>query len=77
MTVVEHLLSEAMKLTGVERAELAHRLLQTVTTEEVHAVDPDVDRAWREEARQRSARLHAGEVTTTPWDLARREVFGR
>jgi putative addiction module component (TIGR02574 family) len=77
MSEVEHLLNEAMKLSGAERAELAQRLLETVTEADVHAIDPEIDAAWREEVKRRSARLRSGEAKTTPWEVARREIFGR
>jgi hypothetical protein len=37
----------------------------------------ELDAAWREEARRRSARLRAGEASTTPWEDARSEIFRR
>lgn len=77
MSEVEHLLNEAMKLSGAQRAELAQRLLETVTEADVHAIDPEIDAAWREEVRRRSERLRSGEAKTTPWEVARREIFGR
>jgi putative addiction module component (TIGR02574 family) len=77
MSDVEHLLSEAMKLNGPQRAELAHRLLETVTEADVQTIDPEIDAAWREEVKRRSARLRSGEAKTTPWEVARREIFGR
>jgi hypothetical protein len=36
-----------------------------------------VDAAWREEARRRSARIRSGNATTTPWEEARGEIFRR
>jgi len=75
MSEVEHLLSEAMKLSGAERAELAQRLLETVAEEDVHSVDPALDAAWREEARRRSARRRSGEAKTVPWEETERRLF--
>lgn len=40
-------------------------------------VELQIDAAWRDEIRRRSARLHAGEAKTTPWEVARREIFDR
>lgn len=40
-------------------------------------VDRNVDAAWREEARRRSARLRSGEASATPWEEARTEIFRR
>ena len=42
MSEVDHLLNEAMKLTEAQRAELAHRLLETVNEEDAFAsMDPE------------------------------------
>ena len=77
MSEVEHLLNEAMKLSGAERAELVERLLETVTEADVHAIDPEIDAAWREEVRRRSARLRSGEATTVPWEETERRLFSK
>jgi putative addiction module component (TIGR02574 family) len=77
MSEVDHLLNEAMKLTEAQRAELAHRLLETVSDEDVHAIEPEIDAAWREEARRRSAQLRSGEVTGIPWEEVRRQILGK
>jgi putative addiction module component (TIGR02574 family) len=67
MSEVEHLLNEAMKLSGSERAELAQRLLETVS-DDVHAIDPEVAAAWRVEAHRRSEELRSGAVAPVPWE---------
>ena len=77
MSELEQLLDAAMKLSGSERAELAHRLLETVTEEDVHAIDPDADAAWREEVRRRSARLRSGQAKTVPWEETKRRLFSK
>jgi len=77
MSQLEQVLSEALKLTGAERAELAQRLLETVTEADVYGIDPEIDAAWREEARRRSAQIRSGEAKTVPWEVVRREILGR
>jgi putative addiction module component (TIGR02574 family) len=77
MSEIDHLLSEAMKLTDAQRAELAHRLLETVSEEDVHAIDPEIDAAWREEVRRRSARLRSGEAKTIPWEETRQRLLSK
>jgi putative addiction module component (TIGR02574 family) len=72
MSQVEQLLSAAMKLTGAERAELAERLLETVTREE--AIDPTIDAAWIAEAHRRSAELRSGAVAGVPWEEVERQL---
>jgi putative addiction module component (TIGR02574 family) len=69
MSEVEHLLSEAMKLTGAERAELAERLLESIDT-----IDPEIDAAWRAEARRRAAELRSGAVAPIPWEEVDRQL---
>jgi hypothetical protein len=53
------------------------RLLKTVNDECVHAIDPEIDAAWREEARRRCAQLRSGEVKGIPWEEARSQIFGK
>jgi len=77
MSEVEQLLSVAMKLSSAQRAELAQRLLETVNDEDVHAIDPELDAAWREEARRRSARIRSGEAKTIPWEETERKLFSK
>ncbi len=49
------------------------RLLRALLEELDGPADPDVERAWLEEARRRSRELDAGAVTPTPAD----KVFAR
>jgi putative addiction module component (TIGR02574 family) len=73
MSEVEHLVSEAMKLSAPERAELVERLLETVTSEDVR-IDPAIDAAWLAEARRRSAELRSGAVEAVPWEEVERQL---
>ena len=52
-------------------------VLHVVPVSDGEDVEQRVDAAWREEVRRRSDRLRAGEAKTTPWEVARREIFGR
>ena len=72
MTQVDQLLNEAMKLDETGRSGLTRRLLETL-----EEVDEDVDPAWREEVRQRVAKIRAGEANPIPWEEAERRLFAK
>lgn len=72
MTQVDQLLNEAMKLDETGRSELTRRLLETL-----EEVDEDVDPAWREEVRQRVAKIRTGEANLIPWEEAERRLFAK
>lgn len=72
MTQVDQLLSEAMKLDKSERSELTRRLLETLDE-----VDEDVDSAWRQEVRERVAKIRSGEAELIPWEEAERRLFAK
>jgi putative addiction module component (TIGR02574 family) len=67
---VDKLYQEASRLPLAERAALAGLLVDTLEG----AVDPEVEKAWREEVIRRIAELDAGEVTTIPWQQVRSKV---
>jgi hypothetical protein len=52
-------------------------VLKLVPVNEGADVDEELDAAWREEIRRRSARIRSGEAKTTPWEEVRKEIFGR
>ncbi len=65
----KQLLSEALRLSDVERAALAGELIQSL--------DREVDAAeagWSEEIRARIERLNSGSATTVPWSEGRRRI---
>ncbi|MFN0074030.1 MAG: addiction module protein [Chloroflexota bacterium] len=57
---IEILEAEALKLTAAERAELADRLLASLSDR------PGVDNAWADEAERRIAEIEAGRVPLIP-----------
>ncbi len=69
MTNVDRILAEAMKLTDDERSELADRLVKAVP------IDPDIEKAWMDEAERRFAEEDAGKTKSIPWEEARRQIF--
>jgi putative addiction module component (TIGR02574 family) len=74
---VEAALAEALKLGVEERAELAAELLASLNG----PADPDAERAWEAEIKQRVAAIEAGTVKLEPWEQVKRrverEILGR
>jgi putative addiction module component (TIGR02574 family) len=68
----DELFEDAQALPDEERAILALQLLDSVGLAE-----PEVERAWRDEVRQRLADIDAGRATLAPGHEARRRIFGR
>ncbi|MBS0444956.1 MAG: addiction module protein [Proteobacteria bacterium] len=68
---VEALEAEAMKLSPLERAELADRLWLSVHTRE------EVDAAWEAEVERRIRQIDAGEVECVPWEAVMTELHDR
>jgi putative addiction module component (TIGR02574 family) len=66
----QKLLSEALTLSGAERAELVSELLQTLDTVE------GVEAAWTTELRRRLAEIRAGRAEVLDWRDARAELQG-
>lgn len=58
------ILHEALALPPEARAALADSLLDSLDAE----VDPDAERAWREEIEQRAAAIDAGTAILIPWE---------
>ena len=63
-TELRQLFREALELTDNDRATLAGLLIESLETE----VDPDVERAWAEEAERRWREIESGKVQTIPWE---------
>jgi putative addiction module component (TIGR02574 family) len=57
---VANILAEVARLSPPERADLADRLVETLT----EGISPEIERAHLEEVRRRSAQIESGEVTT-------------
>ncbi len=66
---LEEIEAEALQLPADSRAELAERLLESLTS----VPDPRVEREWLEEAQRRRQDLLSGKVEGIPAD----EVFKR
>jgi putative addiction module component (TIGR02574 family) len=68
---LDTLYQAAMALPEEQRAELADRLLGTLSPEIPSQLHP----AWRAELKRRSAKADSGEVTLIPWDEVRRQSW--
>lgn len=68
-TPVEVVEAEAMKLTPIERADLADKLWLSV-----HSQD-DVDAAWEAEIAHRIEELEAGRTESIPYEQVRAELL--
>lgn len=70
-TELRQLFREAMELTDNDRATLAGLLIESLETEP----DPDVERAWAEEAERRWQEIQSGKVQTIPWEEVRAKLL--
>ena len=70
MTKVDHILAEVKELTDEERSELMVRLAKTTAE-----IDPEIEKAWLDEAERRFAEEDAGKTKSIPWEEARRQIF--
>jgi putative addiction module component (TIGR02574 family) len=68
----DKLFEDAQALPAEERAILALQLLDSVGEPET-----EIERAWRDEVRQRLTDIDAGRAKLTPWDEARGRIFSR
>ncbi|HXC37858.1 MAG TPA: addiction module protein [Burkholderiales bacterium] len=59
-TTLEKIQADAMRLSLVDRAELADRLWSSLARQD------EIDRAWAEEIERRVRQLDSGEVETIP-----------
>jgi putative addiction module component (TIGR02574 family) len=64
--------AQAQALSEEERALLALLLLDSVGEPET-----EIERAWRDEVRQRLTDIDGGRTTLAPWGEARRRIFDR
>ena len=67
---VANILAEVEQLSAPERADLADRLVATLT----HSIPPEIERAQIEEVRRRIAQVEVGEVTLIPGGQALEQV---
>lgn len=63
-TELRQLFREALELTENDRATLAGLLIESLE----EPPDPDVERAWAEEAERRWQEIQSGKVQTIPWE---------
>ena len=68
----DKLFEDAQALPDEERAILALQLLDSVGEPE-----PEIERAWSDEVRQRLADIDAGRTRLAPWDEAKARIFAR
>jgi len=73
MTRVDRLINEAAELKPAERAELVERLLENVPVE----MDDEIEEAWRDEVRERLARIRSGEAKLIAWEDTERRLLAR
>ena len=66
-----HLLTEALKLSELERGDLAARLLDSLDP----TVDSDTESAWASEIQLRKEELQQGHVQPIPWPEAHRLIL--
>ncbi|HVS20251.1 MAG TPA: addiction module protein [Pyrinomonadaceae bacterium] len=69
-TPVDELYEQASDLPPNERAALTGLLVDTLEG----AVDPDVERAWRQEVTRRVEELDSGAAQTVPWEQVREKL---
>ena len=63
-------LHEALALPSDERRRIAEALLESVSEESEHEIDP----AWRDEVLHRIEEVRSGAVTPEPWSEVRRQI---
>jgi putative addiction module component (TIGR02574 family) len=68
MHSIKDIIREASELPVEDRAMVIDSLLRTLNTP-----DPEIDKAWSEEARRRLDELRSGRITPVPGN----EVFSR
>lgn len=68
----DKLFADAQELPSEERAVLALQLLDSLGEP-----DPEMERAWLEEARRRLEDVDAGRGQLLSWEDARRRIFAR
>lgn len=77
---VTELLPELLALPEADRAELAHRLFDSLGDGEdadpdpVYS-DPEVEAAWADEIAQRLDDVRSGRVTPIPWEEVHRRLL--
>jgi len=70
-TELRQLFREALELTDNDRATLAGLLIESLES----PPDPDVEKAWAEEAERRWREIESGEVKTIPWEEVKAKLL--
>jgi len=70
-TELGQLFREALELTDNDRATLAGLLIESLES----PPDPDVEKAWAEEAERRWREIESGEVKTIPWEEVKAKLL--
>jgi putative addiction module component (TIGR02574 family) len=70
-TELTQLFREALELADNDRATLAGLLIESLES----PPDPDVERAWAEEAERRWREIESGEVKTIPWEEVKAKLL--
>lgn len=73
MTRVDRIINEVAQLEPAERAEVVERLLESTPLE----MDQEIETAWKEEVRERLARIRSGEAKLIPWEETKRRLLAR
>lgn len=67
---VDELIAQAERLPVADPELLLARLQQTLP----HAIDPEIEAAWIEEAERRLDAIERGEMKTIPWEDVRKDL---
>jgi putative addiction module component (TIGR02574 family) len=69
----DELLQAVLSLPASQRAELAHKLLQSLEPE----ASPEIQQAWVAELVRRARELEAGTVKAIPWPEAKADILAQ
>ena len=70
--MTEQIFIEALSLPTRERASLVHRLLVSLENEES---SPEIEAAWKQEARERCKAFDEGKISERASDLVLRDAY--
>jgi putative addiction module component (TIGR02574 family) len=69
----DELLHTVLSLPASQRAELAHKLLQSLEPDS----SPEVQQAWADELVRRARELESGAVAAVPWPEAKADILAQ
>ena len=67
----------ATRCYDLEVSQRADQLLALQLLDSVGEPEAEIERAWRDEVRQRLAEIDAGRAKLVSWDEAKRRIFAR